>query len=227
VSEEQRSQPADPAPPSPPATHRQDLLLGGVAVLGAATVTFGVLMTRPTPAAEITTPRVVASTPEARSTTPSSPAAPAWSDADASLWLGARRAGVAFDVRSDNVVNVWMNAVQPILVVRCAAGKAEAFVVTHGAARLEADTDDHTVTFRFDDGPETRERWPDSAEHDALFAPDGAAFADRLMQAQTLVFGFTPHNASPVLARFNVSGLEPRLRPAAKACGWPAAAAAR
>jgi hypothetical protein len=95
-----------------------------------------------------------------------------------------------------------------------------AFVVTDSAAQIEANTEDHTVTFAFDGETEVRERWQDSTDHDALFAPDGAAFVQRLMQARTFRFAFTPHNAATATARFHVAGLEPFLTPAAKACGW-------
>jgi hypothetical protein len=64
-----------------------------------------------------------------------------------------------------------MNYVRPLLVVRCMK-KTEAFVYTGSALRIEPNTEDHTVSFRFDDEPARTERWPDSAEHDALFAPD-------------------------------------------------------
>ena len=65
-----------------------------------------------------------------------------------------------------------------------------------------------------------RRPWPDSAGHDALFAPYGAAFARRLAAARTMRFRFTPHNPQPAVARFSVAGLEPLLAQAAKECGW-------
>jgi hypothetical protein len=200
--------------------HR-DLLLGGAAVVGAATLTFAMLMTRPTPASESSAGRVISPPTPVTASEPAVPggAAP-WSDANASMWLGARHAGVAFEVRAERPIGVWMRAVHPVLVVRCTGGTINAFVVTESAAQIEANTEDHTVTFAFDGEAETRERWQDSSEHDALFAPDGSAFAKRLMQARTLRFAFTPHNATTATARFHVAGLEPLLTPAAKTCGW-------
>jgi hypothetical protein len=112
-----------------------------------------------------------------------------------------------------------MREVRPLLVVRCLPKTTEVFVFTQSAALIEAQTEDHTVVYSFDDEPETRELWPDAAEHDALFAPDGAAFAKRLMTARTLRFGFTPHNAAPVTAHFHVSGLRDMAEPAANNCG--------
>ena len=109
-----------------------------------------------------------------------------------------------------------MNYVRPLLVVRCMAKKTEAFVYTGSALRIEPNTEDHTVSFRFDDEPARTERWPDSAEHDALFAPDPVAFARRVMSTHSLRFGYHPHNAEPVEAVFEVSGLTDLIAPSAK-----------
>jgi hypothetical protein len=111
-----------------------------------------------------------------------------------------------------------MRTVQPMLVVRCRAGRLEAFVFTDTAAKMEPQDQDHTVRLRFDGGAETSARWPDSAEHDSLFARDGAAFVQQLLTAETLQFGFTPHNADPAVAVFHVSGLQEHLA-SARACG--------
>jgi len=108
---------------------------------------------------------------------------------------------------------------RPALIVRCMSKSLEVFVFTGSAIKMEAQTEDHTVSFKFDDEPDRTERWPDSAEHDALFAPDQAAFASRLMTARTLRFGYTPHNAEPAVALFQVSGLGEMIEPSAKACG--------
>ena len=87
-------------------------------------------------------------------------------------------------------------------------------VASRGGATL-----DRRPTVALDDDAASHERWPDSVEHDALFAPDGASLARRLMTAGTLRFSFTPHNAAPVTAVFNVHGLAEQLKPVAKHCG--------
>jgi len=71
----------------------------------------------------------------------------------------------------------------------------------------------------FDGAAGTHERWPDSVEHDALFAPDGKAMAARLLAANQMRFTFSPHNAAPVTATFEVAGLGELLKPIAKRCG--------
>jgi hypothetical protein len=142
-----------------------------------------------------------------------------WSTLNRTQWLGRGNKGVVFDLAAENTVGVWMRNVRPVLVVRCVSGSTEAFVFTQSAARIEPGTDEHTVTLGFDDDEAITGRWPDSIEHDALFAPDGAALAKQLFGARSMRFGFTPHNAAPVVAHFHVEGLEELLRPSARECG--------
>jgi hypothetical protein len=112
-----------------------------------------------------------------------------------------------------------MRNVRPLLVVRCLARRMDVFVFTDSAAAMEAQDADHAVRIAFDDGPERTERWPDSEAHDALFAPDARALAQQLIRARTMRFGYTPHNAAPVSALFDVAGLAERISPAAAQCG--------
>jgi len=156
-----------------------------------------------------------------RPATPVHKATQAWTTARRGYWTANQRHSAAFELPAENTVPIWMNYVRPLLVVRCMAKKTEAFVYTGSALRIEPNTEDHTVNFRFDDEPSHPEHWPDSAEHDALFAPDAVAFAHRVMTAHTLRFGYHPHNAEPVEAVFEVSGLTELFGPSAKDCGWP------
>jgi len=207
-------------------TGRRDLVLTLVALAGSSILIFGVLVSRSVPSSAAVVPK-----PRAASTHPAAAPADAtahrsWSAENRSHYVGANRRGVAFELPSDNRISVWTRTVQPALVVRCIAGTVDAFVVTDSAAKLEANTDDHTVTFGFDDAADTTERWPDSSEHDALFAPDGGQFPLRIAAARTMRFGFTPHNAAPVVTTFQVSGLASLLGSAAKECGMKSAASA-
>jgi Type VI secretion system VasI, EvfG, VC_A0118 len=145
--------------------------------------------------------------------------APQWSRNNAE-WVGRQRNSAAFELASINKVAVWMRHVQPMLVVRCSAQKPEVFVFTASAAKMEPQDENHTVRVQFDSDAMSTERWPDSSEHDALFAPDGQAFLQRLLTARRLQFGFSPHNADPVVATFQVAGLAEHLASAARQCGW-------
>lgn len=134
-------------------------------------------------------------------------------------WVSDRKS-VAFELRSNNRVSVWMGQVQPLLVIRCVANRTEAFVYTETAAKIEPGMDDRAVRVSFDDDPWVGERWPDSAEHKGLFAPNGETFTQRVMNARTFRFEFTPHNAAAADVEFNVAGLRELIEPVQKKCGW-------
>jgi hypothetical protein len=231
--------PAPVAPISAPAPGfgRTELGMLAAGVIGGAVLFLALLSARSAAAPEAATPAEDA--PATAVTSPAAPAARAgapdttpdavpvsagrrdviagWIPNPA--WVGHARQSVAFELAANNDVQVWLRTVRPVLIVRCMDKTTEAFVFTDSAAKMELQDEDHTVRVAFDDEPLSTERWPDSQEHDALFARDGAAFARRLLQAHTLQFGFTPHNAAPVVAKFSVTGLGPLMEHATKQCG--------
>ena len=133
--------------------------------------------------------------------------------------MGNARKSKAFELPAENSVAVWTRSVRPILLVRCMQGNLQVLVITESALKIEAQTSDHTVTYTFDGGATATEAWADSEEHDALFARDSHGFLELLLGARTLRVGYTPHNASPVVASFHVAGLAPLMEPFAKECG--------
>jgi hypothetical protein len=135
-------------------------------------------------------------------------------------WVANAKRGVAFELRALNKVAIWQSIAQPILVVRCEAGRMQTFVYTASALQMEAIDENHAVKISFDGEPESNERWADSSEHDALFAPDATAFTRRLAASQTFKISYTPHNASGVVAQFQTHGLSDLIEPVAKQCGW-------
>jgi len=142
-----------------------------------------------------------------------------WSASNRKFWLGTQR-GAAFELLSENKVNTFFGPTQPVLVVRCSSKTAEAFVYTRSPTRIEPHAEGKTVTVSIDGEPAKTERWSDSDDRVALFSPDGAAFAHRLMHANTLRFGYSPHNADDVVAQFHITGLAELLDPVARQCGW-------
>lgn len=216
---------AEPDVPEP--AGRRQIVVGAIVVLLAAAGGLALLASRESPPAVVAASSAVAPARIPATSTPAHAvasdrdwvdAAPRWAS-NAEAWLG-RNKGAAFEVLSAQAVGAWMRNVRPALVVRCTGKRADVFVFTDSAAALEAGTDDHTVAFAFDDEAPTSMRWPDGAEHNALFAPDGEGLAQRLMLAGTFTFSFTPHNAATVTARFNTSGLAAALKPSARHCGW-------
>lgn len=137
---------------------------------------------------------------------------------DSSPMDGSKRIVISRDAEHD--IAGWLQSKRPSLIVRCQEGKTEAYIATGLAATVEYDTDRHTVRLRFDDGKPTTQHWDESTDHEALFAPNAIQFARELVGSKTLTFQFTPFDASPAVARFNLEGLAPYLQKAASACGW-------
>jgi hypothetical protein len=213
------------SPPARPGSwSAASLAAVAAALICGALMTLAVMTARPS-AGDVASPAVPVparpGTPAALPVpAPVDPAsAPTWADARQARWVGSTRQGVALELAARRPVNVWHGTVTPLLVVRCLDRRADVFVYTDTAAQIEREDDNHAVRLGFDDQPEAEDRWPDSMEHDALFAPDGDALVRRLVAARTLRFGFTPHNAAPVTAVFDVAGLAERIAPLARRCG--------
>lgn len=205
--------------PPPAALGGRQVMMVVLAVLLGGTATFAMLMSSrgaagdPSTASTARTPATRAKVSAAAGTPE-----PRWNNANRD-WVGNQRHAVAFELRAMNKVQAWQHVAHPTLVVRCVSKRVEAFVFIESAAQLEARDENHSVRVQFDNGPQSAERWADSDEHDALFAPDGAAFTRRLMSARTLQFGYTPHNSPRATVEFHVAGLRQLVGPAAKACG--------
>ena len=165
-------------------------------------------------------PNTVASTPASAAAAErprESEVAPAWVRSEERGWRSSRP-GVRFELAADHDVPVWNKRVRPVLTVRCVSGITEVFVTTHSASSFEPDAGLRTVHLSFNDRADLGERWQDSTNHEALFAPDGAAMARQIAQARKMSFRFTPFNASSVRVDFSVDGFDDHLASAAKAC---------
>jgi len=194
------------------------LMMIAAVLIGSGAFMIGVLNARGGPAAGRAPAPGVSPAPIAH--VPESALGPSrgWIE-NSSAWTGGLRKSIAFEVASRNETPVWMKTVRPVLVVRCVKGRTDVFVVTDSPVAMEAQDEDHTVRIALDEQAVRTERWPDSTEHDALFAPNGVGFAAQLEHARTLRFGYTPHNASPVVAHFDVAGLGDKLSHTRAACG--------
>jgi hypothetical protein len=202
------------------------LVAVAAAVAGGALVTLLVMDVQPSAesaARPLARATLAVPVPPAASETEASaagidPAAPVkWSSKTQARWVNPSRTAAAFELDAEQPIAVWNDTVTPALVVRCTKGHVDAFVYTDSAARIEPEDDNHTVQLSYDEEGSVPERWPDSVEHDALFAPSGRALTDRLASAQSFDFTFTPHNAGPATARFDVRGLAAKMAET-KAC---------
>ncbi|MGH9145242.1 MAG: type VI secretion system-associated protein TagO [Vicinamibacterales bacterium] len=143
-----------------------------------------------------------------------------WNQVKQSAWGRDGSRTLTFELPAEDDVSVWMKRVRPLLVVRCQSRNTEVFVVTSSAASFEKNAGRHTVHVGFDGSGETQEVWEDSVDSQQLFAPDGVGLTRRIAEARTMTFRFTPFNASPVTAEFNVRGFDEHLQAVAKTCRW-------
>ena len=210
-------------PPRQPASVI-NLVLVTCALLAGAAGTFAFLSAHPVARAAVTSPvgARAASTPAEAPAAASHvvPASSHWSRENEHRWISNHKRSVAYELDANQQVRAWTTHVRPTLVVRCLNRKTEVFVFTETPAKLESADGTHTVKLTFDDAAGTDERWPDSEEHDALFAPDGTSLARRLALAHRLRFGFTPHNAAPVQVDFDLGDSAAVMSKVGQTCGW-------
>ena len=211
------------ARPAPAAGARREIVLVAAALAGAALLTIAFMLVRRGPSETVAAaPASVSPRPVPSSSATSASAAavtPSWSTENKARWLGGER-GAAWELTADDVVQTWFGPSRPLLVVRCASRTTDVIVHTGSPMMIEPHVDGKTVRVTVDNEETSTERWMDADRRDALFAPDGAAFAQRLLHATTLQFSYTPHNFSPVVARFHVAGLAPLIERSARDCGW-------
>lgn len=218
-----RMQPASPSPDPPSDTPPRAgglWLLATIAMIGLVIGAGGVALvtSRGLPANSGATGEATPSRAVPRSAPPAYSGAPKWEGGRAAG--RGRRAEVTYGVNAENEIAIWGGRIRPVLTVRCSGGVTDVFVLTESAAKVEETKDHRTVRVAIDEGPERIERWVESADYDALFAPDGPAMAREIAAGRTLRFGFTPYNAPPVLAEFDIRGFDRLIGSVAKSCRW-------
>ena len=203
-------------------------LAAGVATLSVGAVTMLLLIRHPE-ASDSTATFVEPSDPPTHDVSPAPPPTRREDESpSAPKWIGNRqpqRASdgsrtVAFQLQATHSVPVWGRSVRPILGVRCLWGETEVFVITRWAASVEPEIEGHSVGVAFNEGSATVERWSDSVDKQALFAPDGVVLVRQIAGSHTMRFGFTPYNASPVVVEFDVRGFDKLIGSVARVCGW-------
>jgi len=212
------ARPATAAPEPVAAGSRRQLtyIAAGVAVVAVMGLAMSARGGAPSDAPGVATAPAPHATPAPASPPPVT-AVQRWNTENQAAWLDRRR-GAAFELVSENIVKTWFGPTRPTLVIRCAAQNVEAFVVT-GSLKIDPRVEGKTMTVSVDGEPGRTEQWTDSEDHTAVFAPDAAAFTQRLRTARTLQLGYSPHNSSDVVAQFHVAGLDALFAAASKHCG--------
>jgi hypothetical protein len=232
-------QPASPPSPAGVVAQRRTSMGRNVAVAGAAIAVIALVAVARRPAHTNVASAAVApvAAPKAAPASTAQPAhfdpesipveVPKWRRTAQSRWARDGSRTMGFEVEAEREVAVYQDRVRPVLAVRCVARTTEVFVVMQSAATIENASDTHTVKIGFDGEPDTEQQWLDSIDKQALFSPDGQAFAAKLAAARRLRFSFRPFGAPPATVEFDVHGFDVPMAAMSKACAPVAKRAAR
>jgi len=127
---------------------------------------------------------------------------------------------VILRLRANSSVNGWPNKTEtPILIVRCKEGNTEVYIAVGMSLDVEYGLHNQsTVRVRFNSGQAEQIITSHSTEGEAVFFPNAQYMISRMLQSETMVFGFTPFNAPPVETSFDVHGLNEAIKPLQEAC---------
>ena len=166
------------------------------------------------------------STPPTTTAPPPAASAPAVPPKPATKWVRSESQSklddsktVVYALEAENEIEGWLAHERPRLITRCQEGSMEAYIVTGMAAKPElGEFEKYTVQIRLDEKTAQSQLWHESTDSKALFAPQATAFLTSLVSAKRLRFSFTPFNASPQIAEFDVAGFEPGFREIVDTC---------
>ena len=176
--------------------------------------------TAPAPQSEApgsTTP----SPPDARAAAPASPLRGGQWIEDPLETENIYEKGISFRLDAEALPPGRTASRRPYLVVRCQNTRTDVILTTWTPTVVDRRSPGRAVVgLSFDDAPASRERWRESSDREALFAPDALRLARAIAKAQTLRVEFTPVNAPVVTVAFNVAGFDQHIATLAADCGW-------
>jgi len=103
------------------------------------------------------------------------------------------------------------------LVIRCMSNKTELYINWNSYLGL----DSISVTTRIGNDKPERKLWNISTDHRATFYPTSPIlFIKNLINADKLVAQTTPYGENPIIAIFDIRGLNEAIKPIQETCGW-------
>lgn len=121
---------------------------------------------------------------------------------------------------AESSIRAWLRSPTPLLAIRCQDRQYDVLIFVD--TQLDSTLDDEVFArVRYGDRDPVSLFMSESTTGEAMFFPD-ARFAIRsLLLVDRLVVGFTPFNANPVEAIFDLTGLNTAIQPLFEACGDP------
>lgn len=103
---------------------------------------------------------------------------------------------------------------RPSLVLRCAEGKMEGYLIWDD----ELGEKDTLINMRIGEGETIAERWNLSADKQASFIPDAADFTRKILGQRNFNIKVWPVRGDPLYATFDIRGSDVALKPLRDAC---------
>lgn len=121
---------------------------------------------------------------------------------------------------AEDSIRAWLRDPTPSLIIRCEASRYDVYIFAD--TQLDSTLDDEVFTrVRYGNDPPVSVTMSESTTGEAMFFPNGRATVRNLLAVDRLVVGFTPFNANPVEAVFDLTGIETAIRPLFDECGQP------
>jgi hypothetical protein len=109
------------------------------------------------------------------------------------------------------VVSRFGQAERATLILRCDAGKFQAYIVTPSQLESNYATDAVAVRVRFDEAPPEAVEWTESTGGSAMFAPQPKALVKRLLTTRRFLVEYPPFQQTPTTVEFAPAGLDGEL----------------
>jgi len=115
----------------------------------------------------------------------------------------------------------WLDEEVGTLMIRCKENRTQAYIITGMTAQSGYRRHDESqVTVRYDRNDAVRIWMSESTDNKALFFPNPISEIKRMVKHESMLFQFSPFNASPTMTTFEIAGLSEALVPLREACQW-------
>lgn len=124
---------------------------------------------------------------------------------------------VVMRVESLETIEKHGNLIRPILIIRCAENSTDLFITYK---KIFLNTESIQVEYRLDDNKSIKATWGISTDYKATFARKPINLIKSMFNKDRMLIRLTPYGDSPIVAKFNISGLKESIEPLRKACRW-------
>jgi hypothetical protein len=113
----------------------------------------------------------------------------------------------------------WLDEFTPSLIVRCSGGTLEIFINIDTQFEVEYGADDTvSARIRFNTDSPSVITMDESTSGEAAFFRNPEGIMRQMLNANSLLFGFTPYNAGPADTEFDLTGLRQALDASGQTC---------